>query len=233
MGLFSFMKRKRSAAAPAMSRSVMDDGQQVAATVTVPNSAPRRPSKLLKTGGAPSRLSTVFPPSSSMLPNSHPSSFSGAHARTRPSLSSVNGPIARTSRSHSQIDFSSHLDPPNAPYANDALQKKGSDSTLDSTTRATPARRRGAHDPPRINPELAALGSPRPTIYGGHHPSRLSGAWLNSWPPSGGYTTDPRHSTVRVFDTERSHSTGSSVMMNGDPYYSGEINLSHSDRIAY
>lgn len=209
MGFFSFGKKKKDA-----TPTKVANPPPVAAPA---KSHLRRPLNPVNSASASSSLSAASSGSASGSPPEpgHSNTFPGAQDRSRQSLSFSPEvgipPIPRTPGLYSRTGSSTSLNAPNAPHANRDLRKIGSTNTLNSMKSTTS--KRGAHDAPRIAPELAALGAAKPRAYS-YHSLQVRNIWG---------TSDVGHSTIQAHDgTSKYHSTGSPGMTNrGSSYFNG------------
>jgi len=211
MGFFSFGKKKKNEASKSQSTVPPT-------TATTPAKGHlRRPSHPLNSASASSSLSAVSSGSSSGSPPQPRRSHTfagpvggGAQRSLSFSPDTLGVPVPRIPGSHSQSASTSSLNAPIAPYANRDLSKKGSTNTLNSIK--STGSKRGAHEAPRINPELAAL---KPRAYS-YHASQVRNIWVTS-------ASDAGHSTVQTHvGNTKYHSTGSPGVMNrGSSYFNG------------
>lgn len=210
MGFFSFGKKKKN------------DTKPTPAPAVPAKSHLRRPSNIVNSASASSSISAATSSGSSSGSPPQPrrtQTFSGAQTNQRLSFSPDTHlhPVPRIPGSHSHASSSSSLNAPIAPYANRDLQKKGSTNTLNSIK--STASKRGAHEAPRINPELAALGLAKPRASS-YHASQVRNIWVTS-------ASDAGHGSSKYY------STGSPGVMNRGSSYFGTLFTRFINRILF
>ncbi|KIM24715.1 hypothetical protein M408DRAFT_230798 [Serendipita vermifera MAFF 305830] len=196
MGFFSFGKKKK------------------------PVETTNRPSKLVASASASSSLSAA---SSGSSGSASPPQLPPKRSQTTPAgprtLSfrpdTVLHPVPKIPGAISQSSSSSSLNVPNAPYSRD-LNKKGSTHTLNSIkSTASGSGRRGAHEAPRIAPELAAwTAKPRASSY---HASQVRNIWVTSASETGHAASAVQVNITPT--TTKYYSTGSPGVMNRGSYF--------------
>jgi hypothetical protein len=215
MGFLSFGKKKKDVTPPEAANPPL--------VATPTKSHLRGSSNPVNPASASSSFSAVSSGSSSGSPSQPTRSnntFSKPQDRTRQSLSfspeAVIPPVPHMAGSHSRAGSSTSLSGPNAPYANRDLRKAASTNTLNSTKSI--GGKRGAHDAPRIAPDLAALGTAKPRGYT-YHASQVRVAASEA-----GHPNVTGHSPVQANGAAKYYSTGSQGLMNrGSSYFTGTL----------